>query len=125
HSTAAIRATAGVLGGRDVDPEGLAARTDFRVLRRDPDGTALLEVRPRTGRTNQIRVHLWELGWPIVGDTAYLADQKMGETQTIEVDAPPLCLHAWRLTFDHPLTEERVAFEAPPTWGEAPVIKPG
>ncbi len=113
-STASIRATAGVLGGRDVDPEGLPARTDFRVLRRDSDGTSLLEVRPRTGRTNQIRVHLWKLGWPIVGDTAYLPDQQMGETQTIAVAAPLLCLHAWWLAFDHPLTKARVAFEAPP-----------
>jgi UPF0176 protein len=122
NSTAPIRSTAGVLGGRDVDPEGLPARTDFRVLRRDPDGTTLMEVRPRTGRTNQIRVHLWELGWPVVGDTAYLPDQKMGETQTIPVNAPPLCLHAWRLAFVHPVSGEWVAFEAPPPWGEAFVL---
>jgi UPF0176 protein len=111
-STAPIRATAGVLGGRDVDSQGLPARTDFLVRRRDPDGTALLEVRPHTGRTNQIRVHLWDLGWPILGDPAYLPDQQMGDTQTLTVDAPPLCLHAWRLAFAHPITKERVAFEA-------------
>ncbi len=117
NSASPIRATAGALGGRDVDSAGLPARTDFRVLRRDPDGTALLEVQPRTGRTNQIRVHLWELGWPIVGDSAYLPDQQMGETQTIPLDAPPLCLHAWRLEFAHPLTNDRMAFEAPlPSW---------
>lgn len=117
-STTPIRATAGVLGGRDVDPQGLPARTDFCVRRRDPDGTALLEVRPRTGRTNQIRVHLWELGWPILGDPAYLPDQKKGDTQTLPVDAPPLCLHAWRLAFAHPTTNERVEFEARPTLGD-------
>ncbi|MBX9679723.1 MAG: sulfurtransferase [Gemmataceae bacterium] len=117
-STAPIRATAGVLGGRDVDAQGLPAQTDFRVRRRDPDGTALLEVRPRTGRTNQIRVHLWELGWPILGDPAYLPNRKTGDTQTIAVDAPPLYLHAWRLAFAHPITKERVAFEARPSWRE-------
>ena len=117
-SSSPIRATAGVLGGRDVDVAGLPAQTDFRVRRRDPDGTALLEIRPRTGRTHQIRVHLWELGWPILGDPAYLPEQKMGDTQTNAVGAPPMCLHAWRLAFAHPITKERVAFEVGPSWGD-------
>lgn len=48
------------------------------------------------------------------GDAAYLADGTVGETQTLTVDDPPLCLHAHRIAFDHPLTKERVAFGAEP-----------
>ena len=71
-------------------------------------------------RTNQIRVPLWHLGFPIVRDAAYLADGAVGETQTLTVDDPPLCLHSHRITFNHPLTKERIAFEAePPTWATA------
>ena len=114
---APITGEAGKLGGRNVDPEGQEAKTEFRVLRRDADGTALLEARPLTGRTNQIRIHLWHLGFPISGDAAYLADGEVGETQTLAVGDPPLCLHALRITFTHPLTKERVTFEAePPAW---------
>jgi RluA family pseudouridine synthase len=105
------------LGGRGIDAEGLAALTEFAVLNRFSDGTALVEVRPHTGRTNQIRVHLWHLGWPVVGDQAYLPNQRMGETQTHRPDDPPLCLHALRITLEHPLTRERVTFESPvPDW---------
>ena len=117
---APVSAEAGKLGGRIVDASGLAAFTEFRVLARHADGTALLEVRPRTGRTNQIQVHLWHLGFPIVGDAAYLGDGAVGETQTLTVEDPPLCLHAHRIAFNHPLTKERVAFEAePPAWATA------
>jgi UPF0176 protein len=117
---APISGEAGKLGGRNVDAEGQEARTEFRVLRRDADGTALLEARPLTGRTNQIRIHLWHLGFPIVGDAAYLADGEVGETQTLAVGDPPLCLHALRITFTHPLTKERVTFEAePPEWAKS------
>jgi RluA family pseudouridine synthase len=112
---APISAESGELGSRAVDLEsGLEARTEFRVRRRDPDGTSLLEARPLTGRTNQIRVHLWHLGFPVCGDAVYLADRKLGTTQTLEVTAPPLCLHAWRVGFLHPLTRQRVDFTAPP-----------
>ncbi len=117
---APISGEAGKLGGRSVDAEGQEARTEFRVLRRDADGTALLEARPLTGRTNQIRIHLWHLGFPIVGDAAYLADGEVGETQTLAVGEPPLCLHALRITFTHPLTKERVTFEAErPIWAKS------
>jgi RluA family pseudouridine synthase len=101
------------LGARDVDFEaGLTARTEFRVRRWNADGTALLEVRPLTGRTNQIRVHLWHLGFPICGDAVYLGDKKKGDTQTLAVSDPPLCLHAWKIKFVHPLSGERMEFEA-------------
>jgi len=111
---AAIDDHAGDVGSRGIDLErGLPARTDFRVLRRYADGTALLEVRPRTGRTNQIRVHLWHLGWPICGDSLYLPGQQLGGTQTHQPDDAPLCLHAQRITFTHPLSQDRMTLEAP------------
>jgi len=54
-----------------VDPEGQRAVTDYRVLGSSDDGRSWLELRPRTGRTHQIRVHCATLGCPVVGDPAY------------------------------------------------------
>ena len=117
-STHSISVQAGPLGSRTVDDlDGLPAHTDFRVLNRFPDGTSLLEVVPRTGRTNQIRVHLWHLHLPICGDATYRSDGQLGESQTLSVNEPPLCLLAQRITFTHPLTRQRMTFEAErPTW---------
>jgi RluA family pseudouridine synthase len=115
---APISSEAGKLGSRSVDLEsGLPARTGFRVQQRFDDGTALLEARPATGRTNQIRIHLAHLGFPVRGDPVYLVGGTLGEIQTLDVDAPPLCLHAWRITFRHPLDNQMVTFTAtPPEW---------
>ncbi len=104
-------------GLRTVDPNGLAAVTEFQLMRKDSDDASLLEVKPLTGRTNQIRIHLWALGMPIVGDPSYLPNGRMGETQTLDPSDPPMCLHAWKLTFDHPLTGQPLSIEAPkPRW---------
>ncbi len=123
---AAIAAQAGACGSRIVDEvAGLHARTDFEVLARFPDGTALVMAAPRTGRTNQIRVHLWHLGWPIVGDPMYRPGQQLGDVQTLAVEDVPLCLHAWQLTFLHPQHGTPVTFEAPrPLWAqtESPLL---
>jgi UPF0176 protein len=118
---APISAEAGKLGSRTVDESGgLLARTEFRVRKRLPDGTALLEARPLTARTNQIRIHLAHLGWPVCGDPAYLTGGTLGETQILELGAPPLCLHAWRIGFRHPLDQKTVTFTAaPPAWAAA------
>jgi RluA family pseudouridine synthase len=115
---APISVAPGKVGSREIDLEnGLEARTEFRVLERRDDGTALVEARPLTGRTNQIRVHLWHLGFPICGDPIYLPDQKFGDKQTIGVNEAPLCLHASRISFVHPLMRKRVEFCAPlPEW---------
>lgn len=119
-STAAISTEPGRHGGRIVDEaKGQLAETRFRVIKRNEDGTALVEARPITGRTNQIRVHLWHLGMPIVGDPLYLPGGDTGDCQTLVVGAPPMMLHASRLELDHPLKGGRIAFEsAPPVWAD-------
>jgi RluA family pseudouridine synthase len=119
YCAAPISAGAGEQCSRTVDLEnGLAARTEFRVRRRGTDGTNLIEVRPLTGRTNQIRVHLWHLGFPVLGDTVYLPGQQLGHTPPAVGD-PPLCLHAAWIRFLHPLSLKPIEFTAPmPTWAK-------
>ena len=81
------------------------AETFFRVLESLPDAT-LLEVRPVTGRTHQIRVHLAAAGHPIVGDAVY-GRKKLSKRY------PRLFLHARSISFLHPRTGERLEFAVP------------
>jgi 23S rRNA pseudouridine1911/1915/1917 synthase len=76
----------------------------FKVLKR-LKGFTYVEVYPKTGRTHQIRVHLAHLGHPIVGDDLY------GKRARGLSDRP--LLHALRITFTHPVLEEKVVVEAP------------
>ena len=82
------------------------------IIQRLHDGTTLLEAIPRTGRTNQIRLHLAHLGLPVLGDPTYSSEESL--IQTLAKDDPPLCLHAWKITFSHPESGQRVTFTAPP-----------
>jgi len=115
---ATISRDTGPLGSRDAGSEdGRPARTEFTVLRRNADGTALLEARPLTGRTNQIRLHLQYLGFPVCGDPLYLANRELGTVATLSMDDAPLCLHAWKLGFQHPAGKGWMTFTAqPPAW---------
>ena len=112
-----INAEPGTNGIRLPDENGLPASTHFRVLEKFDDGTALLEVTPKTGRTNQIRAHLWKLDLPICGDPIYLPNQKLGINRSLSLNDPPLRLHAAEVEFIHPLTQELVRFKSPaPAW---------
>jgi RluA family pseudouridine synthase len=103
-------------GERQISSDGLSSRSEFRVLGRRPDHTSLIEARPMTGRTNQIRLHLAHLGWPVCGDPVYGAASQDARA-TLSCDDPPMRLHAWQLTFAHPLHGKTVTFTAaPPAW---------
>ena len=108
---APISSVPGEAGTRCIAEDGgQEALTHFRVLERCGDGTSLLEATPVTGRTNQIRIHLRHLGHPVCGDPIYTAEPR--GIQTLDPAAPPLCLHAWKLTIRHPLHGHEMTFEA-------------
>lgn len=92
------RVAGGKIKASDV---GREAVTDYKVLERK-NGFTYIELYPRTGRTNQLRVHLSWLGYPVLGDWLY-----RGAT------ADRLMLHARRIEFNHPLTGKKLKFEAP------------
>ena len=113
--TAGIGRETVLAGGRLIDPQGLSAHSRFRVLRRYGK-TSLVAAMPITGRTNQLRAHLWHLGHAIVGDPFYLAGGNVADKQTLAVDEDPLHLQAASLGFRHPETNKRIRFRAMPVW---------
>ena len=84
---------------------GKVAITHFKVLKRYNEFT-LLEIKIETGRTHQIRVHLSEIGYPIVGDEVYSNGKN-------PFNVKGQMLHAAKLTFKHPKTGEKITVEAP------------
>jgi len=93
-----------------VTKRGRAAATRWRVVRRFPkSGAVKLEIRPETGRTHQIRVHLSSHGLPLLGDETY--GQAAGGAFARALGRP--ALHAAVLGFVHPTTGEALRFEAP------------
>ncbi|MGH2546292.1 MAG: RluA family pseudouridine synthase [Actinomycetota bacterium] len=87
---------------------GVEAATQLEVRERFP-GATLLVARPRTGRTHQIRVHLRSVGHPILGDRAYGGGGD--DARRLGLSRP--FLHAWRLSFAHPVTGDRIEVEEP------------
>ncbi len=94
------------------DKNGKPSETRFRVIKRIPARPeqgrgewTLIEAKPMTGRTHQIRVHAYALGHPLVGDILYGAQETYG--------IPRPMLHAQSLSFIHPITNEKLKFTAP------------
>lgn len=86
-------------------PDGRPSETAFEVLERFDEYTFMKAVLT-TGRTHQIRVHTAHLGHPIIGDKVY-------GPKRYRWNLDGQCLHAYRLAFAHPTTDEWVSFEAP------------
>ncbi len=79
------------------------AVTEFKLVEIFSNQTSLLEIKPLTGRTHQIRVHLSAIGYPICGDKEYKGDKTY----------PRVLLHSWKLKFFHPGKKKDVEFTAP------------
>ncbi len=87
---------------------GREAATEVSVRERLGRAT-LVEARPRTGRTHQIRVHLSAIGHPVLGDRVYGG----GGDDATRLGLSRPFLHSWRLAFDHPITGVRIDVEDP------------
>lgn len=99
-------------------PDALTARTEFRVLARAPGGGyALVEARPLTGRTHQIRAHLRAAGFPIVGDPTYGVPATNREWRRRTGLRRPF-LHAASVALDHPVDSGRRLAVASPLPGD-------
>ena len=85
--------------------ERAQAITEYQVLERKKD-FSVVEVRPATGRTNQLRLHFKAIGHPIVGETKFVFRKDYA------LRASRLCLHAAGLEFSHPVTRVKITLEA-------------
>ncbi|MBS0628950.1 MAG: RluA family pseudouridine synthase [Verrucomicrobia bacterium] len=85
---------------------GKRAISLFQRLKTSPTAS-LLQVEIQTGRTHQIRVHLKEKGHPILGDWQY------GRHFQCQYQPKRQMLHAWKISFTHPVTQKRILIEAP------------
>ena len=95
------------------DPDGMPSVTLVKVRASSKD-YSLLEVTLKTGRTHQIRVHLASEGYPIVGDDKYGdfgLNKRLAHTPG-SAGIKRMFLHAWRLQFNHPATQERMQLQA-------------
>ena len=89
----------------------LPARTEVIVRQRRPR-TWLMEARLRRGRAHQVRAHLHHLGTPVLGDPLYTTET--ARALAAELGVVSFRLHAWKVSFTHPVTGEPMTIEAPP-----------
>lgn len=96
---------------RVVTPAGAPSTTHYEVAER-LDGATVVRVKPVTGRTHQIRVHMKHIGHPLIGDGLYI-DPAIPPAPHLPAERQ--ALHASTLSFVHPGSKERVTYEAPLT----------
>ena len=90
---------------RIIHADGKPSQTRWRALQYDANtNTTRVELEPITGRSHQLRVHLKELGHPIVGDALYAP-------ANVRAKSPRLLLHACALRFSHPASGNEMVFE--------------
>lgn len=95
---------------------GQSVKTRFKVIEQSAE-SCVVEARPHNGQSDQVRVHLWQLGFPIVGDPAYLPEAKTAGDRVLHCDDAPMCLQASSVTIQHPQTGQPITFRAPkPSW---------
>ncbi len=92
-----------------VVPDGRVAVTHWAVQDRIANKFALMDLSLETGRTHQIRVHMAHIGHPLLGDPLYGS----GVEKILKLKTQGQLLQAFRLSFIHPISEERVTFEIP------------
>ena len=88
------------------DKQGRLAITSWECLKKNKKNSLLL-CKPQTGRMHQLRVHLSEMGHPILGDYQY------GRTTLFPSKVTRLCLHAFHLAFMHPKTHKKICIKSP------------
>jgi RluA family pseudouridine synthase len=92
----------------------LPAVTDYEILETLGSGCSLVELRPQTGRTHQLRIHLSQLGRaPILGDRRYGGPSSLTLGSGAVIALPRVMLHAKRIRLSHPATGEPFELEAP------------
>jgi 23S rRNA pseudouridine1911/1915/1917 synthase len=98
-------------GGKQADPTEQRAITHIRPIEKIGP-YSLIECQLETGRTHQIRIHLSEAGHLLCGDAIYckLADGRLVQDQS---GAPRQALHSATLSFQHPISEEKLEFKMP------------
>lgn len=94
-----------IAGKIDHPIEGKAAQTVYKVIERKKDFD-IVEARPISGRTNQIRIHFRDIGHPLLGETKYAF------RKDFTIKAKRLCLHARELEFRHPITGALIKLHA-------------
>ncbi len=99
-----------ISGSRKSNTMGKAAFTEFKVIKRYQD-KSLLSIKPHSGRTNQIRIHLADIGHPIVGDYGY-KDEAYFKNNPLTYPDDCLFLHAHRITIEHPIKLKNTTFTA-------------
>ena len=85
---------------RYISPEGKPSITEFSVLQRGE--TCKLALRPVTGRTHQLRLHCFHMGFPILGDPQYATEESMAYSRRMGLKYQLLCAHS--IAFQHPIT---------------------